>query len=279
MNRLIISTSDELKTDAVKRVGFTLVELLVVIGIISVLMSIVLAAAAKVRDVANTTRCLANLKQIGCALASYANDHHGCLVPGDYIGVSDGSSQPGGGNWADILVDGDYITAPTGNFDPSKLSVEFDDDAERRDTILRCPSGGEDNAANNLPTSQIDARGSFYFVRGSDTTHEAVYTWYAVNCTPRTQGEQLSGDARRPVPFSFLPDYSSGSPSWQINRLSRLKAHLPLVFDGVWCFNGDAARINARHGNRRFTNILFADAHCETQLASSLPNEDWYMGK
>src|SRR3979409_793645 len=95
--------------------GFTLVELLVVIGIIVVLLAILIPMTARVRDAANSARCLSNLRQIGCALISYSGDHHGCLVPGDYISLIDQVSTPGGGNWADILVEGGYITAPQGD--------------------------------------------------------------------------------------------------------------------------------------------------------------------
>jgi len=256
----------------------TLVEMLVVVGIIGILVSILLPAISRVRDAANTTKCLSNLRQIGLAFNDYANDHNGCLVPGDYIGLIDGFPKPGAGNWADILVDGQYISAPTGTYSAS-ADADFDAGISRQDTILRCPSGQDDaNAADdNYPTSQTDPRGSFYFSRGSDITQTAVLVWYAVNCTPRVQGSQLSAQDLRPLPFNFLPDYGSGTANWGITRLARLRSSLPLVFDGVWCFNGDPARINARHGKQQYTNILFADCHAESQLASTLPNDDWYL--
>src|SRR5690349_11465 len=60
------------RSPARRRLGFTLVELLVVIGIIAVLVSILLPAITKAKEAANRTKCLANLRSIGQMLATYA---------------------------------------------------------------------------------------------------------------------------------------------------------------------------------------------------------------
>ncbi|MGF1634382.1 MAG: type II secretion system protein [Phycisphaerae bacterium] len=100
------------------RSGFTLVELLVVIGIIALLISILLPTLAKARESANEVKCLANLRTIGQALHTYAAEYKDSLPYGN---EPDDNPSPGNQatDWAHLtngfLIDGNSTFGTTGS--------------------------------------------------------------------------------------------------------------------------------------------------------------------
>ncbi len=89
-----------------KKKGFTLIELLVVIAIIALLMSILMPALARVRELAQRVVCGTNLSGIVKSMVVYAND--------DETGRFPRAGAPGGEWGGDALedVDGNQVTGP-----------------------------------------------------------------------------------------------------------------------------------------------------------------------
>lgn len=91
------------------RAGFTLVELLIVIGIIAVLVSLLLPALSGAKRQANSVKCLANLRSIGQAFTLYEADHKGYWP----VAVHWDPAQPNGeSRWPDLIVK--YVASAKG---------------------------------------------------------------------------------------------------------------------------------------------------------------------
>jgi prepilin-type N-terminal cleavage/methylation domain-containing protein len=81
------------------RQGFTLVELLVVIGIIAILVAILLPVLSRARESANRVSCLSNVRQLANAFVMYTGENKGwfpCVaVFGNTLGYPNGAAPSG----------------------------------------------------------------------------------------------------------------------------------------------------------------------------------------
>jgi prepilin-type N-terminal cleavage/methylation domain-containing protein/prepilin-type processing-associated H-X9-DG protein len=259
--------------------GFTLVELLVVIGIIALLIGILLPSLNKARQQAATAKCLSNLRGIGHGIQLYAAEHNGFLLPGWVADDDTDGAGQGLDNYATMLVGLKYLPSP-------EYNGAFSDDQsdETIDSIFRCPAGlaekHEVGAANPDPTpwpdSPTDPIGARCWRRKSGTgvggwarTGVTIDTWYCVNMV-----NNVSSAQSKLFPFRKIKKDNAGVVTGEWQKLIRLKnsSKLAIMFDGLRYFHGDRNRVNFRHNSNRTANFLFADGHCESLNIGVLPD-------
>lgn len=146
-----------------KHLGFTLVELLVVIGIIALLVGILLPVLSKVRSRANRTACQAQLRDIGAAFRMYMTDSKGVLP----------------------LVNVMPSVKPAMNEGPSIVKL-LEPQIKGAAKVFRCPDDRILKVTNGAPTgyeTYFDREGSSYqynpfivLLAGTRTTVKAPYS-------------------------------------------------------------------------------------------------------
>lgn len=219
------------------RSGFTLVELLVVIGIIALLVSILLPALNKAREAATMTACLSNIRQLSLAVIMYANDHGG-WAPDN---VDKPYPQPGWeSGWANRLTALKYT--PEGALNPL--------DTPRG--IYLCP-------AVSQPVRQWGTQGEGialppYFRRNFGNYWFS--TTYGINSF-----------------FCVSPEMYGFSPDIKRRKLlgSKRASEIFLLGDTcddaagvIWYIGLREACISLRHTQGKYFNMGYVDGHAET---------------
>ncbi len=127
-----------------ERLGFTLVELLVVIAIIAVLIALLLPAIQQAREAARRAKCLNNLKQIGLALHNYL-ETYGCFPPSGCFPDASARAWKGWSAQARLLP---FLEQPVvGSLINWKLPYELQPTVTRiRIDIYLCPNEVNDKA-------------------------------------------------------------------------------------------------------------------------------------
>lgn len=95
-----------------RRSAFTLVELLVVIGIIALLIAILMPALNRARQAAIQTACLSNIRQTGMSLLMYVQDNNNYLPRGYYAPPDTAYEGQTYFTWAYVLKVNGYFEAP-----------------------------------------------------------------------------------------------------------------------------------------------------------------------
>jgi len=247
--------------------GFTLVELLVVIGIIALLISILLPVLGRAQSAARSTVCLSQLKQIGSAVALYVNAEDQFLPPSFYFNELEDNR---GLDRAMPVILRDYINiGGDPNVDFSQVAAdEAGDSAE----IWTCPESIQ-SQANQFPltygangqvhryisvvdpaTPDADPAPGFYDELLKITRVRRGSEVVAIADSAQTSGSFVSGGW---LDWTQLNNQGFGDPS----NAGRLASTLP-----GWDLNDDRPtggnyHIRYRHGDDATANILYVDGH------------------
>jgi prepilin-type N-terminal cleavage/methylation domain-containing protein/prepilin-type processing-associated H-X9-DG protein len=267
-----------------RRKGFTLVELLVVIGIIAVLISVLLPALTSARRSADNIKCQSNLRQIGASLIMYMGASNGICPPAEFSRYTtfDGPAI----YWANILSENKYLKGSTdlGNvyMCPSSLMEQeglqpFDHPKSRTANTGWIPFKGSSAYSNSgIATGKTD---------------QNIICSYAVNAMWGADGPVPSGTTfgnmraktySEMYPFVWLHAFASNFYQHKAQRVLGAKnsTQLALVFDGFYMHQTNAFNIQLRHGsprlkeNFRGANFVFLDGHVEAMKGSDLPGYD-----
>jgi prepilin-type N-terminal cleavage/methylation domain-containing protein/prepilin-type processing-associated H-X9-DG protein len=230
-----------------RRRGFTLMELLVAIGIIAVLAAILFPVLAQVRRNARKVECLSHLHYIGLAMRLYISDHSGYFPNWCCDPYANPSSPPATKNAPDPTVKtwdmvlADYLSKPNGGAGTQPWQE-----------LVRCPD-------NQLPVTLL----------GAGATDETARAYTLARQTQRPNGVNFYGGyvSLIPNPAATVMIFEKG-------------ANLP----GSW---GDALgeNVNQSHGTASdpasgYTdlpfhfggkNILFVDGNVKWSLKTNPP--------
>ena len=236
------------------------------------LCTLLLPSLGNARDQARTTRCLANLRQLGASHLLYAAEFQNQIVPAEYRDPAvPGPNVPKiNDNWPNLFVNLTLI--------PTQGNQQLDRAVTPPKTpmamgVFCCPSGQTDAFSSGMPYAINDPEGIRPRRLHSVETKEYVDVWYGMNGTlpipARHSNHWLPG--RRIRGDSITDDSSLGRSSSKhggdVVLLLRRPLHEPVL---------PGSRLPCRkrtYKRESATNLVFVDGHAETVAQRAHPRQ------